>query len=117
MKVTICNEALDRNIVEMIKPFSETSRRLLKCIACLDSREPFSSFDHDKPIELPNIYSVDFSSQERYLLSDQLNLYTDMLKRSYKLLACDDLTCLALKLVQPSNIWYFHWFITSLDLH
>ena len=99
-KVTIFNEVLDRNIVEMNNRFSETSTRLLKCIACLDPRDSFSNFDHDKLVELANIYSIDFSSQELYLLTDQLNIYIDVMKRSTEFLACDSLSSLALKLVQ-----------------
>uniref|UniRef100_A0A8I6XNG5 HAT C-terminal dimerisation domain-containing protein n=1 Tax=Hordeum vulgare subsp. vulgare TaxID=112509 RepID=A0A8I6XNG5_HORVV len=99
-KVTIFNEVLDRNIAEMNNHLSETSTRLLKCIACLDPRDSFSNFGHDKLVELANIYSIDFSSQERYLLTDQLNIYIDVMKRSDEFLACDSLSSLALKLVQ-----------------
>ncbi|XBI73564.1 hypothetical protein VPH35_067287 [Triticum aestivum] len=59
-----------------------------------------NNFDHDKLVELANIYSIDFSSQERYLLTDQLNIYIDVMKRSTGFLACDSLSSLALKLVQ-----------------
>jgi hypothetical protein len=99
-KVQIFNEAIDRNIVEMNHRFSETSTRLLKCIACLDPRDSFSSFDHEKLLELANIYSVDFSSQDCYLLNDQLNIYVDVMRRSPDFLTCGSLSSLALKLVQ-----------------
>jgi hypothetical protein len=99
-KVQIFNEVLDRNIVEINNRFYETSTRLLKCTSCLDPRDSFSSFDHEKLVELANIYSVDFSSYDCYLLTDQLNIYIDVIKRSRDFLACDSLSGLALKLVQ-----------------
>jgi hypothetical protein len=99
-KVQIFNEVLDRNIVEMNHRFCETSTRLLRCIACLDPRDSFSSFDHDKLVELAHTYSVDFSASDCYLLVDQLNIYIDVMKRSPDFLACDSLSALALKLVQ-----------------
>jgi hypothetical protein len=42
-------------IVEMNHIFSETSTRLLKCIAFLDPRDSFGNFDHEKLFELANI--------------------------------------------------------------
>jgi hypothetical protein len=102
-KIQIFNEVLDRNIVEMNNRFGETSTRLLKCIACLDPRDSFSIFDHDKLVELATMYSVDFSSHDCYLLSDQLNIYIDVMKRSPEFLACDSLSGLALKLVQNGH--------------
>lgn len=99
-KVQIFNEVLDRNIVEMNQRFSETSTRLLKCTACLDPRDSFSSFDNEKLVELATMYSVDFSSHDCCLLVDELNIYIDVMKRSPEFLACDSLSGLALKLVQ-----------------
>jgi len=102
-KIEIFNEVLDRNMVEMNNRFSETSTRLLICTACLDPRDSFSNFDHEKLIELANIYSVDFSSHDCYVLVDQLNIYIDMMKSSPDFLSCDTLGDLALKLVQTRH--------------
>uniref|UniRef100_A0ACD5Y9N1 Uncharacterized protein n=1 Tax=Avena sativa TaxID=4498 RepID=A0ACD5Y9N1_AVESA len=63
-KVEIFNEVIDRNIVEMNNRFGETSTRLLQCTTCLDPRDSFSRFDHDKLVELASFYSVDFSSHD-----------------------------------------------------
>jgi hypothetical protein len=106
-KVEIFNEVLDRNIVEMNNRFGETSTRLLLCTACLDPRDSFSRFDHDKLVELASMYSVDFSSHDGYLLSDQLNIYIDVMKRSPEFLACDSLSGLALKFVQTGHHMIF----------
>ena len=99
-KVQIFNEVVDRNIVEMNNRFCETSTRLLRCVACLDPRDSFSRFDHEKLVELAKMYIVDFSSHDCYLLIDELSIYIDVMKRSIDFLGCDSLTDLALKLVQ-----------------
>jgi hypothetical protein len=46
------------------------------------------------------MYSVDLFLHDGYLLSDQLNIYIDVIKRSPKFIACDSLSGLALKFVQ-----------------
>ena len=102
-KVQIFNEVLDRNIAEMNNMFAETCTLLLRCIACLDPRDSFSRFDHDKLVELATMYYVDFSSHDCYVISDQLNIYIDLMKRSPEFLACDTLTGLAIKLVQTGH--------------
>jgi hypothetical protein len=99
-KVQIFIEVLDKNIVEMNHRFSETSTRLLLCTSCLDPRDSFNSFDNDMLVELATIYSADFSSHDCCLLVDELNIYVDVMKRTPELIACDNLSGLALKLVQ-----------------
>ena len=99
-KVEIFNEVIDRNIAEMNNRFSETTTRLLICISCLDPRDSFSSFDHDKIIELASIYSADFDPEERQFLSGQLDIYIDVMKRSPVFCGCDSLSSLSIQLVQ-----------------
>lgn len=97
---------------EVIVKISEIRSKvtsLLNCIACLDPRDSFSRFDHDMLVELASIYSFDFSSNDCYLLSDQLNIYIVVMKRSPEFLACDSLSALALKLVQTGH--HFDLFI------
>ena len=81
-KVEIFNEVLDRNIAEMNHRFSETSTRLLICIASLDPRDSFGRFNHENLLELASMYSVEFDPEEQYHLDGQLKIYIDMMKRS-----------------------------------
>jgi hypothetical protein len=74
-------------LFEMDERFSEISTNLLKCIACLDPRDSFSKFDHDKPLELASIYYADFSSVDRTFLRSELGAF----------------------------IYVFHWYIASLS--
>ena len=87
--------------------FSETTTRLLICISCLDPRDSFSSFDHDKIIELASIYSADFDPEERQFLSGQLDIYIDVMKRSHVFCGCDSLSSLSVKLVQTREYLRF----------
>jgi hypothetical protein len=67
---------------------------------CFDPRDSFSSFANDKLAELATMYSVDFSSHDCCLLVDELDIYIDVMNRSPEFIACDNLSGLALKLVQ-----------------
>jgi hypothetical protein len=91
---------LDINIGEMNNRFGETSTPLLLCTACLDPRDSFSRFDNHKLVELASMYSVDLSSHDGYLISDQLNIYINVMKRSPEFISCASLSGLALKFVQ-----------------
>ena len=106
-KVEIFNEVLDRNIAEMNNRFSETSTRLLICIASLDPRDSFSRFNHENLLELASIYSIEFDPEEQYHLDGQLKIYTDMMKRSDVFCSCGSLANLALKLVETKEHLHF----------
>jgi hypothetical protein len=50
-------------------------------------------------VEIPTMYSADFSSHDCSLLVGELDIYVDVMKRSPDFIACDSLSDLALKLV------------------
>ena len=106
-KVEIFNEVLDRNIAEMNHRFSETSTRLLICIASLDPRDSFGRINHENLLELASMYSVEFDPEEQYHLDGQLKIYIDMMKRSDVFCSCGSLANLALKLVETKEHLHF----------
>ena len=55
--------------------FSDINTELLICVACLSSRDSFSSFDKKKLVQLAKLYSRDFSSVELLALDAQLENY------------------------------------------
>ncbi|KAH7676979.1 Ribonuclease H-like protein [Dioscorea alata] len=71
---------------EMNNRFSETSTKLLRCIACLDPRNSFSKFDHDYLI-----------------LKEQLRIYIHDVRRNSDFSSCHDLASLAVKMVQTDK--------------
>ena len=63
----------DQVIVELNNRFAERSTQLLRCIACLDPRNFFTNYDHEKLIELAQIYDDDFSQYDHDRLPQQLD--------------------------------------------
>jgi hypothetical protein len=83
---------------EIDNRFPETSAELLSCIACLNPRNSFSSFDVDKLVRLANLYPDDFSSTELLLLRQELQTYVQDLRRDEKFKNLDNLGHLAKKI-------------------
>ncbi|XP_078164826.1 uncharacterized protein LOC144559628 [Carex rostrata] len=94
---------LDSLLFEMNERFSEASTNLLKCIACLDPKDSFSKFDHDKLLELASIYSVDFSPFDCTFLRSELGTFISDVRNSTEFSACHDLATFAILMVQTER--------------
>ncbi|KAH7666078.1 Ribonuclease H-like protein [Dioscorea alata] len=92
---------IDLLTVEMKNHFSETSTKLLRCIACLDPRNSFSKFDHSMLVRLAHIYSDDFSTSDHLILKEQLHMYIHDVRG--KFFCYHDLASLAVKMVQTDK--------------
>jgi hAT family C-terminal dimerisation region len=99
-RVDIFLVVLDSLLFEMDERFSETSTNLLKYIVCLDPRNFFSKFDHDKFLELASIYSTDFSSVDRTFLRGELSTFIYDVRNSSEFSDCHDLATFAIQMVQ-----------------
>jgi hypothetical protein len=106
-RVDIFLVVLDSLLFEMDERFSETPTNLLKCIACLDPRDSFSKFDHDKLLELASIYSADFSSVDRIFLRGELSTFIYDVRNSSEFLDCHDLATFVIQMVQTKIYLYF----------
>ncbi|XP_039135778.1 uncharacterized protein LOC120273212 [Dioscorea cayenensis subsp. rotundata] len=91
---------IDLLTTEMNNRFSETSTKLLRCIACLDLRNSFSKFDHGMLVRLAQLYSDDFSTSDHLILKEQLRIYIHNVRRNSDFSSCHDLASLAVKMVQ-----------------
>jgi len=70
--VEIFLAAIDAILTEMNHRFSEVSSELLVCMAALNPRNSFSSFDVDKLMRLAEIYAEDFDVSHILLLPSEL---------------------------------------------
>jgi hypothetical protein len=61
------------------------------CFSCLDLRDSFSKFDVDKFVWLADIYSDDFSFDDRKTIKDQLRIFIIHVRRIEEFKACCDL--------------------------
>ena len=96
--------------------FNEVSSDLLVCMASLNPRNNFSSFDVTKLVRLAKIYDEDFNVADLLLLPSQLKDFINRARRSQYFSGCTELSKIA------ENMWLrkqcthlTHWFIGSLS--
>jgi len=75
----------------------------MRCIACLDPKNSFVNYDHEKLIELVEIYDADFSHYERARLQTQLGNFIADVRADPYFRNCVDLGILAMKMVQTDR--------------
>ncbi|CAN6315813.1 unnamed protein product [Urochloa humidicola] len=93
--VEIFLAAIDAILTEMNHRFSEASSELLVCMAALNPRNSFSSFDVDKLVRLAEIYAEDFDIGHILVLPSQLREFHDRVRRNSEFLGCTELSKVA----------------------
>ncbi|XP_050217672.1 uncharacterized protein LOC126668524 [Mercurialis annua] len=91
---------IDLLTIEMNNRFSESSTALLRYISCLDPRDSFSKFDQHSLICLAELYYDDFSAIDLHFLRNDLDIYISEVRQSSDFTSCEDLSILAIKIVQ-----------------
>ncbi|XP_042441376.1 zinc finger MYM-type protein 1-like [Zingiber officinale] len=94
-------KVLDMMVQEMSNRFSESSTKILTCIACLDPKDSFSQFDIGKLLHLAELYPKDFSLIDREILEDQLETYIQNVRGEFSMI--EDLGSLAKKMVETGK--------------
>ncbi|XP_076955842.1 uncharacterized protein LOC143630819 [Bidens hawaiensis] len=74
-------------------------KELLTCIACLDPRDSFQTFDHEKLLRLAELYSDNFSGFDLGQLRIQLDWYISNMKSNEVFSGLRDIGELAKKMV------------------
>jgi hypothetical protein len=115
-RIDIFLAMLDSFLFEMDERFGETSTNLLKCIACLDPRDFFSKFNHDKFLELASIYSADFSSFNHTFLRCELGTFIHDVRNSSEFLDYHDLAIFFIQMVQTERHLYFQLVYCLIEL-
>jgi hypothetical protein len=62
-------------LTELDDRFTETSMKLLLCVACLNPNDSFSTFNKEKFIRIAHFYPNEFSIVDLMVLGDQLDTY------------------------------------------
>ncbi|XP_058774666.1 uncharacterized protein LOC131648942 [Vicia villosa] len=94
--------AINKICMEMDHRFSEGNNIILDCFPCLDPKNSFSKFDVDKLARLADIHHADFFDDDRGTIRDQLT-YILQVKRNASFSTCEDVQCLAMKMVQTKK--------------
>jgi len=93
--VEIFLAAIDAIMSEMNHRFNEVSSELLVCMASLNPRNNFSSFDVDKLMRLAEIYAEDFNVADLLLLPGQLKDFINRARRTQYFSGCKELSKVA----------------------
>ena len=93
--VEIFLAAIDAIMSEMNHRFNEVSSELLVCMASLNRRNNFSSFDVAKLVRLAEIYAEDFNVADLLLLPGQLKDFINRARRTQSFSGCTELSKIA----------------------
>jgi len=93
--VEIFLAAIDAILIEMNHRFSEVSSELLVCMAALNPRNSFSTFDVDKLVRLAEIYAKDFDVGHILLLPSELKEFQVCVRNNKEFLGCTELSKVA----------------------
>ena len=80
--------------------FTESNTELLICVACLDPRNSFGSFDLYKLLRLAELYPEDFSLSDQMELKQQLKNYIHDVRKNEHFSNLNDIGALARKMVE-----------------
>jgi hypothetical protein len=69
------NNIIDIQLTKLDDRFTETSMKLLLCVACLNTSDSFSTFNKEKLIRLAHFYPNEFSIVDLMVLSNRLDTY------------------------------------------
>ena len=93
-------QVVDLIAQEMDTRFTESSTELLMCVACLDPRNLFGSFDLYKLLRLAELYPEDFSLSDQMELKQQLKNYIHDVRNNEHFSNLNDIGALAKKMVE-----------------
>ena len=99
-RIELFYTVLDMQLQELNNHFTVTNTQLLICMACLNPRNLFSSFDKEKLIELAKFYPLEFSHTSLPWLDNQLETYIIDMRSSIEFASLKGISDLSEKLVE-----------------
>ena len=102
-RVEMFYTVIDMQLQELNSRFTETTTELLRCIACLDPNNSFSSFNKDRLLQLAQFYPSDFNQWELTILENQLVNYHMDLQSDSDFLEVRDLVELSHKMMEKNK--------------
>ncbi|XP_076894271.1 uncharacterized protein LOC143546497 [Bidens hawaiensis] len=91
------NTVLDMQIQELGNRFNEVTTELLMCKGSLSPDRNFSAFNEDKMLRLAEMYSNDFSNEQRESLNNELRIYIDNIREDKRFCNMNGISNLAKK--------------------
>lgn len=102
-RVDVFIEVIDLLLQELDNRFDEVNMELLRCMACLNPKDCFSSFDKEKVLKLATFYPFEFSSIDLTILECQLDIFIEDMKRDDEFQSLPDMSSLSMKLVETKR--------------
>lgn len=102
-RVDVFIEVIDLLLQELDNRFDEVNMKLLRCMACLNPKDCFSSFDKEKVLKLATFYSFEFSSVDLTILECQFDIFIEDMKRDDEFQSLPDMSSLSMKLVETKR--------------
>ncbi|XP_047979188.1 uncharacterized protein LOC125221103 [Salvia hispanica] len=117
-RIDVFIEVIDLLLQEFDNRFDEVNMELIRCMACFNPRDGFSSFDKESVLKLATFYPSDFSSIDLRSLDCQLDLFLEDMRRDNDFQNLQDLSSLSMKLVETQRdvAYPFVFFLIKLIL-
>jgi len=97
------NNIIDMQLTELDDLFSETSMKLLLCVACINPSDSFSTFNKEKFIRLAHFYPNEFSIVDLMVLGDRLDTYIIDLRGDDEFFGIEGIVSLAEKMIKTKK--------------
>ena len=94
------NNIIDMQFNELDGRFTETSTKLLLCVACLNPNDSFSTFNKEKFIRIAHFYPNEFSIVDLMVLGDRLDTYIIDLRGDDEFSGIEGIVSLAEKMIK-----------------
>ncbi|KAG6401449.1 hypothetical protein SASPL_138306 [Salvia splendens] len=102
-RIDVFIEIIDLLLQEFNNRFDEVNMELIRCMACFNPRDGFSSFDKESVLKLATFYPSDFSSIDLRTLECQLDIFMEDMKRDNDFQNLQDISSLSMNLVETKR--------------
>ncbi|XP_042032211.1 uncharacterized protein LOC121778885 [Salvia splendens] len=106
------NKVIDLLLQELDNRFDDVNMELIRCMACFNPKDNFSSFDKENVLKLATFYPSDFSNCELMAIECQLDIFIEDMKNDSDFQNLQDIGSLLMKLVETKrDVAYPHVFL------
>ncbi|XP_042003740.1 uncharacterized protein LOC121752705 [Salvia splendens] len=102
-RVDVFIKVIDLLLQELDNRFDEVNMELIRCMACFNPNDNFSSFDKEKVLKLATFYPSDFSNCELMAIEYQLDIFIEDVKNDSDFQNLQDIGSLLMKLVETKR--------------
>ncbi|XP_042027268.1 uncharacterized protein LOC121774463 [Salvia splendens] len=102
-RVDVFIKVIDLLLQELDNRFDEVNMELLRCMACFNPKDDFSSFDKEKVLKLATFYPSDFSNIDLMDLECQLDIFIGDMRSDEDFQNLRDISSLLVKLVETKR--------------